>query len=50
MEGIRYTNLVQNGLIVMEIQGDENSNLVVPVNYTLVCCMSFLAADTWPVS
>ena len=30
------------------ISGAENSDLAVPVNNTLVCRMSFLAADTWP--
>ena len=42
-------NLVQIGLVVVEIQGVENSNLVVlvvPANNTLVCRMSFLATKT----
>ena len=48
MEGIKYVNLIEIGPVVMEIQGIENSDLVVPVNNTLVCCMSFLAADIQP--
>ena len=39
-------NLIEISPVVREIQGIENGNLVVPVNNTLVCCMSFLAADT----
>ena len=35
-------------LVVMEIQGVENGDFVVPVNNSLVCCMSFLATDTQP--
>ena len=48
MEGIKYVNLIEIGPVVMEIQGIENNDLVVPVNNTLVCCMSFLAADIQP--
>ena len=32
--------------VVIEIQGVENGDLVVPVNNTLMCRMYFLAADT----
>ena len=46
MKGIKYVNLVQLGPAFLEIQGVENGNLVVPVNNTLVCHTSFLAADT----
>ena len=35
-------------VVVIEICGVENGDLAVPVNNTLVCCMSFLAADTRP--
>ena len=30
--------------VVIEMQGVENGDLVVPVNNTLVCCTSFLQA------
>ena len=33
--------------IVIEIQGVKICNLTVPVNNTLVCCMSLLATDIW---
>ena len=46
MESIKYVNLIEIGPVVMEIRGIENSDLVVPVNNTLVCHTSFLAADT----
>ena len=46
MEGINYVHLIEIGPVVIEIQGVENSDLVVPVNNTLVCCTSFLAANT----
>ena len=48
MEGIKYINLIEIGAVVIEIQGVENGDLAVPVNNTLVCCTSFLAADTRP--
>ena len=50
MEGIKCVNLIEIGPVVIEIQGVENGDLVIPVNNTLVCpCrMSFLAADTRP--
>ena len=48
MEGIKYVYLIEIGEVVMEMQGVENGDLMVPVNYTLVCCTSFLAADTRP--
>ena len=47
MEGIKYVNLIEIGLVVIEIWGIENSKLPVPVNNTLVCYTAFLAADTW---
>ena len=34
--------------VVIEIQGVENGDLVVPVNNTLVCHTAFLATDTQP--
>ena len=46
MKGIKYENLIGIGQVVIEIQGIENGDLVVPVNGTLVCRTSFLAADT----
>ena len=46
MEGIKYMNLIEIGPVVIEIQGIENGELVVPVNNTLECHMAFLAADT----
>ena len=32
--------------VVIEIRGVENGDLAVPVNNTLLCHMSFLAAET----
>ena len=46
MDNIKYVNLIAIGLVVIEIQGVENDDLAVPVNNTIVCCMSFLATDT----
>ena len=46
MEGIKYVNLIEIGLVVVEICGVENGELTVPVNNTLVCHTVFLAADT----
>ena len=48
MEGIKYVNLIEIGPLVIEMRGVENSDLAVPVNNTLVCRTSFLAADTQP--
>ena len=48
MEGIKYMNLIEIGPVVMEIPGAENSELVVPVNNTLVRHTGFLATDTQP--
>ena len=48
MEGIIYMNLIEIGLVVIEIRGIENSELEVPVNNTLVRHTAFLAADTRP--
>ena len=48
MEGIKYKNLIVIGAVVIEIQGVEYGDLVVPVDNTLVCHTSFLAADTRP--
>ena len=36
LEGIKYVNLIKIGPVVIEIQGAENGELVVPVNNTLV--------------
>ena len=46
MKGIKYVNLIEINPVVIEIRGVENGDLVVPVNNTLVCHKSFLAADT----
>ena len=43
-----YVNFIENGPVVIEIQGVENSDLVVLVNNTLVCRTIFLAVDTQP--
>ena len=43
-----YVNFIENGPVVIEIQGVENSDLVVLVNNTLVCRTTLLAADTQP--
>ena len=48
MEGIRYVNLIEIVIVVIEIQGVENGELEVPVNNTFVCHMAFLATDTRP--
>ena len=46
--GIKCVNLIEVGLVVVEIQGVENGELAVPVNNTLVRHTAFLAADTRP--
>ena len=46
IEGIKYVNLIEISPVVIEIQGTENNELVVPVNNTLVHHTAFLAADT----
>ena len=48
MEGIKYVNLIEIGLVVIEIRGAENGKLVVPVNNALVSHTAFLAADIRP--
>ena len=48
MEGIKYVKLMEIGEVVIEIQGVENGDLVVPIYNTLACCTPFLATDTWP--
>ena len=48
IEGIKYVNLIEIGLVVIEIRGAENGELAVPVNNTLVSHTAFLAADTRP--
>ena len=45
-EGIKYVNLIEIGLVIIEIQEVENGELVDSVNNTLVRHMAFLAADT----
>ena len=39
-------NLIKNSLVVIEIRGVENGELLVPVNNAFVHQMTFLAADT----
>ena len=46
MEG--NVNLIQIGPVVIEVQGVENGELVVPLNNTLKCHTDLLAADTQP--
>ena len=46
MKGIKYVNLIEIGIVVIEIRGIENGELAVPVNNTLAHHMAFLAADT----
>ena len=48
MEGIKYMNLIEIDPVVIEIPGDKNGELAVPVNNTLVSHTAFLAADTRP--
>ena len=48
MEGIKYVNVIEIGVVVIEIRGIENGELAVPVNNTLVYHTAFLAADTQP--
>ena len=43
MEGI---NLIEIGPMVIDIRRVENSELVVPVNNTLVCNTAFYATDS----
>ena len=45
-KGIKYVNLMEINLMIIEIQGVENGELAVPVNNTLVHHTVFLAADT----
>ena len=42
----KICELYRNDPVVTEIQGVENSELVVPVNNTLVCHTALLATDT----
>ena len=46
MEGIKYVNLIEICIVVIEIRGVENGKLVVPVNNTLVGHTAFSATDT----
>ena len=46
MEGIKFVNLIKISPVVIEIQGIEIAELVVPVNNTLVCHTAFLATGT----
>ena len=48
MEGIKYVNLIEISPVVIEIWCVENGDLAVPVNKTLVCHTTSLAADTRP--
>ena len=48
IEGIQYVNLLEISLVVIEIRDVENSELVVPVNNTLVHHTAFLVAETKP--
>ena len=41
-------NLIEIGLVVIEIRGVENTELAVPVNNTLVHHTAFLVTDTQP--
>ena len=50
MKSIKYVNLIETGLVVIEISGVENGELVVPRNNTVVHHMAFLATDTRHVS
>ena len=45
MKGIKYMNLVQISSVVIKTQRVDNGDLVVPINNTLVCSISFLVAD-----
>ena len=45
MEGIKYVNLIEIGPVVIQIRGDENGELAVPVNNTLVCHTAFLVTS-----
>ena len=47
-EGIKRVKFMEIDVVVIEIRGIENSDLMVPVNSMLVCWTSFLAADTQP--
>ena len=48
MEGIKYVNLIEMCMVVIEIQRVENSKLVVSVNNTFVRHTTSLAADARP--
>ena len=43
MEGIKYVNLIEIGVVVIEIRGVANGELAVPVNNTLVRHTGFLS-------
>ena len=45
MKGIKYMNLVQISSVVIKTQRVDNGDLVVPINNTLVCSISFLVTD-----
>ena len=47
MENIKYVNLIEIGPVVVEVQGVENGDLVVPINDTIVCRTSFLATAVY---
>ena len=46
VKSIKYINFIEISVVVKEMQGVENGDLVVSVINTLVCLTSFLAADT----
>ena len=48
IQGIKYVNLIEIGLVVIEIWGVENDELAVLVNNTLVRHTAFLAPDKRP--
>ena len=48
INGIKYMNLIEISVVVLEIHGVENGKLVVPINSTLVCHTAFLAVNTRP--
>ena len=48
IQSIKYVNLLKIGLIILEIQGAEISDFMLPVNNLLVYPTSILATDTQP--
>ena len=47
MKGIKYINLIEIGVVVIEIQGVENDELAVPVNKLVTITRNGTEWNTW---